>query len=429
MQPELINDWWTSTDTRIGTTDTSGITDKQKHNARKIYDYFSGLGWSLSAIAGMLGNMQAESSITPAYIEGNHRSSLPNSARNLSDVPNEVMLSFYGGSGYGIGLVQWDGQTPTPPAGQKLVSFSIRHNLDWWDGDTQLYRLQREEEENLQWQSKTIYGITWTWQQYIINSNPPEESSEIWRRCYEVGGDSSIARRRTNARYWYNYFEDVPPPEPQNGWIDGETFANLAKRYDPDTTGVNIPYSQLDCIGFVNKVWKDIPIVEQNNWDLTSGTNSLWRSTRTFNTTSSYNQHPCPELWYKDTIDNCISSFGELPPGCLLFHKISNAGPPAIPPQYANDGIGNFAHVGIYLGYDEVMQSGGRDSNTIPGGGVHRSQFDPDAWNYVAFVVWVDPTGYVPPDPDPGTEWWFLKYLLLCYNKKKGVEKNVKRTI
>ena len=129
MQATLVNDWWMTTDSggSMGSTDTSGITDKQKHNAEKVYNYFSALGWSLSAIAGMLGNMQVESWLSPAYIQSSHRSSLPNSAANLSDVPNSVMVNFFGGSNYGIGLVQWDGHNTATPPEQKLVGFAIRY--------------------------------------------------------------------------------------------------------------------------------------------------------------------------------------------------------------------------------------------------------------------------------------------------------------
>ena len=152
MQATLYNDWWLTTDTggSMGTTNTSGITSKQQHNAEKIYNYFSALGWSNSAIAGMLGNIQVESWLSPALIQGAHRSLLPNSASNLSDVPNSIMINFYdthygySNGGFGIGLVQWDGYTSTNPPGQKLVSFAERYNLIWYDGDTQLYRIKRE---------------------------------------------------------------------------------------------------------------------------------------------------------------------------------------------------------------------------------------------------------------------------------------------
>jgi hypothetical protein len=71
------------------------------------------------------------------------------------------------------------------------------------------------------------------------------------------------------------------------------------------------------------------------------------------------------------------------------------------------------------------MQSGGRDSGSVPGGGVHRSVYDATAWNYVAFVVYVDCTGTEPPPPPPTP--WIQEHLYLLINNRKKVLKNVKR--
>lgn len=205
-----------STDTLMGSTDTSNIGSRMQENARKIYSYFTGKGWSLSAIAGMLGNIQVESTFSPALIQATNRWRLPNNASELSDVPNSVMLNFYdsyygiSGGGFGIGLVQWDGYTSTSPAGQKLVSFAERYNLNWYDGDTQTYRIFREYETNIQWQSATIEGITWTWSNYVTNTQTPEVSARIWQVCYEVADPGTLIRRQGNARYWYDYFTNHP---------------------------------------------------------------------------------------------------------------------------------------------------------------------------------------------------------------------------
>ena len=196
----------------MGTTNSSGVTDKQQHNASKILAYFRGLGWTVNSIAAMVGNMQLESWLSPGLIQGTNRYRLPNSAANLSDVPNSVMINFYDSyyglshGGFGIGLVQWDGSTNTPPAGQKLVSFAERYNMIWYDGDTQIYRIRREQETNIQWQAQTLGSTYWTWTEFIASSETPEELAYVWRVCYEVADPGTDATRRANARYWYDWF-------------------------------------------------------------------------------------------------------------------------------------------------------------------------------------------------------------------------------
>lgn len=452
MAIELVDDYYASGNTALGNYygAWSGVSEKQKHNAIKIYNYFKALGWHDGAICGMIGNMQIESSLNPGLIEGGGRPYAPNNASVLSAMTNAIMIDFYkqaqpsytgSGNPFGMGLVQWTGHglATSVPYGQKLVSHAIRECNDtpWYYGSVQLNRIEWESENNGQWSSKRVNGTQWYWSNFITIDDP-ELGAHVWMVCYErpVFTEESLNRRKQNARQWYDYLtsQPTPPtPEPPANWVSGEYFANLALAYD----GQYIPYSQWDCITFVQAVWHDIPTVN-SSWVLCSplGTNTLWRMnetgypTKTFNTTSPFNQNPTPVLWYKDTISNCEQRYGSIPTGALLFHKISEAGPPAIPSQYAGDGIGNFAHVGIYCGNNEVMQSGGRDSSSVPGGGVHKSTYDPDAWNYVAFLVYVDSTTGGQPEPEPEPHLPLLYMYLMLYTKnKKGVTKNVKRFI
>ena len=218
MQATLYNDWWTTTDTggSMGTNNNTGVTDKQQHNAQKILAYFQALGWTVNAISAIVGNMQLESWLSPALIQGTNRYRLPNSAANLSDVPNSVMLNFYdsyyglSNGGFGIGLVQWDGSTNTPPAGQKLVSFAERYNMIWYDGDTQIYRIRREKETNIQWNAQTLGSTYWTWDTFIASTETPETLAWVWRICYEVADPGTDATRQANARYWYDWFSAHP---------------------------------------------------------------------------------------------------------------------------------------------------------------------------------------------------------------------------
>lgn len=420
--PVLYNDYWVYLRFSMGSTHLNP-NEKQIHNAEKIYNNLIGQGYTAQAACGILGNMQTESGLSPGALDA-HLSSLPNNGEHLVDLTNNVMLNYssQNNSGYGTGLIQWDGYTTTPPAGNIIASFAIRYNYEWYDGDCQLYRLQREYETDSiyhYWYSNN-HSPSITWSQFKAFTGTPEEAADIFRQCRErsSGDPTGNQNRRDNARYWFNYFQGE-----SGEWISGTEFSSLALAYD----GQFLPYVDVDCLDFVNLVWHDITDVP-SDVDLGRiggryGTNTLWRSSRTFPTTDPNGVYPALELWWKGTISQCESTFGELPAGCLLFHKISDAGPPPIPSYYAGDGIGNFAHVGIYCGNNTVMQSGGADAGSIPGGGVHRSAYDPSVWNYCAFCVFVDPTASPGPGPGPGPEPGEVNLLFMWYNN------NIRRSI
>lgn len=433
MAAELYNDWYVSANQYDVGPSSGTATSYQEHNVDKIYAVFSGLGWTDNAIAGMLGNMMYESCLDPACVYP--KSSFPNGGASLADLDNNNAIGITNSA---YGLVQWLGTTTTPPAGNQLVSYAIRHGYQWYDGDIQMSRLTWEYQEPAKFHPQTVDGVYYTFASFASSTSSPSVLAKVWMVCYE-GTYSVLTTRQQNAENWYNYIHSGPTPPTPDDWISGTDFATLALAYDPDVTGQDIPYSQMDCIGFVNHVWQDIPVVSQHSYSLPGGTNTFWRENTpeypnlvsTYNTTSPDGQNPTPVLWWKGTIAECEAQYGSIPAGALLFHQISDQGPPAIPAQYAGDGIGNFAHVGIYCGNNEVMQSGGRDSGSVPGGGVHRSVYDSSAWNYCAFVVYVDCTGSgptpPPPPPPPPTPW--IQTHLYLLNQRKKVLKNVRKTI
>ena len=184
MNATQYNGYWISTDTYL----TQAHRDE---NALLVYDFLNGLGWTKEAIAGILGNMDVESTMNPALIEGRNYHTL---------IDNNTCLSINDHTG--VGLVQWTGHTTTSPAGQKLASFAIRYNEQWYDGDLQCFRLKRECDTDIQFNHGTVDGQSWDWQTYISSTSTPEQLAKVWQLLYERGGSDTTTRQQ-KARYYY----------------------------------------------------------------------------------------------------------------------------------------------------------------------------------------------------------------------------------
>lgn len=239
MQTVLFNDFYMATDHNIGgyNTTQANPTAEQLHNANNIKTFFEGEGWTLQAICGMIANMHGESSLNPALIQATNRYRLPNSAADLSDVPNDVMKNFYkeyyGTSqrAFAIGLVQWDGKNSDNPPAQKLVGYAIRNNFIWYDGWCQCYRLRGEWQQDAQYHffnPVTVSGVRYTFTNYATSTASPEDLAKAWSWGYErnAGGPGL---RPASARWWYNYFSGGVPPAP----VDPPDPEDPDEPYDP----------------------------------------------------------------------------------------------------------------------------------------------------------------------------------------------------
>jgi len=240
MNLTLVNGFYVSTDQRAG--GWSGTPSaEQISNANIIRSFFLNEGWTLEAICGMLGCMQGESTINPAFIQATNRGRLPNSASSLSDVPNSVMINFYmeyygdTRKEYAIGLVQWDGySTRNGIQGQKLVNYAMDNNIQWFDGWTQMYRIRGEQQYDVQhgthsfFQSVRVSGTSYDFNNYPYSTDTPENLAKAWTWGYErnAGGEGY---RPANARWFYDYFTSPDAP----AIIPPEDFAQPLP-YDPD---------------------------------------------------------------------------------------------------------------------------------------------------------------------------------------------------
>ena len=412
--PVLYNGCWVYLRDSLGPSYGSA-NDRQKTNAEKIYDLLRVFGYSHIAACGILGNMQTESGLSPGALSG-QTSALPNDGEHLSDLDNNTILNWTGTGAHAIGLIQWDGTTTQSPAGSQIGSFAIRYDLNWYDWELQIFRLEMEyiyDPSGWGGVNGTTYNFWYpvsgtaavTWEQYKAYTGSAGQAADYFREYRErsSGSASGNQHRRDNAAYWDTYFTgrqyDIKVSHTLNACM---AYLFRDSRYT---------YSQYDCIHFVNLVRRRLGLPQ-----MTNGTNSLWR-----NVGGNF-------LWWRGTLQECLDLYGAVPVGAYLFKCYPEGSPGynTIPEQYRGDGVGNFDHIGIYTARGlGVMQSAGYDV-TPPSGfnGVHdtRTRLDenPPWWTHVAFGNNI----YFDEEPGPGTS--LPVWMMYQFIRKKEL-KNVRR--
>lgn len=159
---------------------TSLNQSQREINANYIYSYLIDKNWTLNAICGLLGNIQAESSINPGRWQSD-------------DVGNM--------SG-GYGLVQW-----TPAS--KYINW-IGENNDPEYIDNNLDRIIYELDNNLQYIPTSSYPETFS--EFTQSTKSAEYLASAWLKNYERAGVEVESIRRLYAKNWYNYFGGRPTP-------------------------------------------------------------------------------------------------------------------------------------------------------------------------------------------------------------------------
>lgn len=169
-------------------------------NAYYICDYFKDHGWTLNAIAGILGNMEAESTINPGRWQND-------------DVGNT--------SG-GYGLVQW-----TPAT--NYIDWCTSNNLsDPSEMDNNLDRIIYELENGLQWIATSEYSLSF--EEFSKSNESAEYLASAFLKCYERAGVEVEDTRRSNASTWYNTLSDYYGSSSGSSSDTGNTNTNNNSR-------------------------------------------------------------------------------------------------------------------------------------------------------------------------------------------------------
>ena len=158
-----------------------GITRAQMElNATYIWNYLGSQGWSLQAVAGILGNTEFESGHNPGIWQ------------NLEPIAS-----------HGYGIVQWTPSTKfTEWAQENGYPINVMYG--------QLGRILFERDNNIQWSTSLEYPISFG-RYWNTHSHSAHWCGGAWFMNYERGPNPAVARIRENAAREGAYFLATQP--------------------------------------------------------------------------------------------------------------------------------------------------------------------------------------------------------------------------
>lgn len=161
-------------------------TSEQQNNARIIYSYLTGKGWTRNAIAALLGNMEVESTINPGIWE-----SLTADPESYEEINGRYP---------GYGLVQW-----TP-----YTKFSEWAGSAWkTNHNKQLDRLIYEMENGLQYYPTTSYPETF--KEWAVSTKSAYYLAGAFLYNYERPAEPDAEDRGNRAVKWFDFLAGVVP--------------------------------------------------------------------------------------------------------------------------------------------------------------------------------------------------------------------------
>ena len=226
---------------KLWTENRGGASEEDmKPNAQYTWQYLGERGWSMNAVAALLGNLQYESGMSPCIWESSIKGSKINEdGTHELDMP--VLQAYYNNNGRwpGYGLVQW-----TPYS--TLIDWCAARNLPYWDIDSQLERIdwQSNPERTTNesgWNFPDYFSENWTWNKYknkpfnkikfsefTASTEDPAWLAAAFLICYEkpasidskdnptIAGNAEEERinaceaRGKLAEKWYDYISNLP---------------------------------------------------------------------------------------------------------------------------------------------------------------------------------------------------------------------------
>lgn len=175
---------------------------EMQNNALLVKAYLVSKGWTLNAIAGLLGNMESESNINPGRWQS----------------------GAYGNMSGGYGLVQW-----TPAT--NYTNWADDNGYEWTDGNAQLKWIDEVTVPFGQWIATSLYPFSF--ETFKTSTETPAYLASAFLKNFERAGVEVEDERRENARKWYEYITGTDAPsEPSEPDTPTPTTKTKRKRYN-----------------------------------------------------------------------------------------------------------------------------------------------------------------------------------------------------
>ena len=210
------------------TKNSYGITrEEMKPNVQYIWQYFGSRGWTLNAVAALVGNMEQESKMSPCVWENVYTDCETidaNGKHTLTDKGKTFK--------HGYGLTQWTPATKfftwCNNGGKNGNANGTGGKLNYWEIDTQLMRIEAEVKASTrswveglsQWIKKPGKGYDLTFNEFITSTEDAAWLAGAFAFCYErparsTGSAAEQAalkkERGDNATYWFEYLQGLSP--------------------------------------------------------------------------------------------------------------------------------------------------------------------------------------------------------------------------
>ena len=215
--------------TDLCTKNSYGISlEEMKPNARYIWQYLGSRGWTLNAVAALLGNMQQESKLSPGVWEN-----VVTDCETIDATTGVHTLTTKGKQfSDGYGLTQWTPATKfftwCNNGGAKGNANGSGGVLPYWEIDTQLMRIEAEVAASTgswieglsQWIKKASKGYDMTFSEFITSDKDAAWLAGAFAFCYERPARSTGSLAEQDAlkeerggygKYWYDYLNSLSP--------------------------------------------------------------------------------------------------------------------------------------------------------------------------------------------------------------------------